>query len=144
MRTQSVSKSAFFNIRALIGLGFGSIGALLALVALVAFPSSALAVPKCDDVEFYEYQPYYGHMYVQMISDPGCTIYYTVSSTWYPADPTHSSAVYNPSGNPNYEGLGVPVGTHKFYKAFAHLTTSNPHDGDSDSITQYDADNTQN
>ena len=81
-------------------------------------------------------------MYVQMFSGEGCTIYYTVSSTWYPANPTHSSAIYNPTNNPNYEGLGIPLGTHKYYKAFAHLTTVNPHDGDS-GITQYDADNTQ-
>jgi hypothetical protein len=142
MNTKPVSKSAFFNLRALIGLGFCSIGVLLALFALVAFPTSALAVPGCDDVEFTEHTEGYGQLYVQMSSNAGCTIYYTVNSFSYPANPTHSSAIYNPSNNPNYEGLGVAYGTHKYYKAFAHKTTVNPHDGDSPDITSYDADNT--
>ena len=143
MKTKPVSKSAFFNLRALIGLGFCSIGVLLALFALVAFPNSAFAVPGCGDIVFTEHSEGYGTLYVQMSSDyAGCTIYYTVSSTGYPGNPTHSSAVYNPTHIPNYEGLGVAFGTHKYYKAFGHLTTVNPHDGDSPGITSYDADNT--
>ena len=76
-----------------------------------------------------------------MLSDPGCTIYYTVSSIWYPNDPTHGSAVYNPTNNPSYKGLGIPWGSYMYYKAFAHKTGATPEDT---GICWYEADNSGN
>jgi hypothetical protein len=144
MKRTSVSKSAFLTTRALMGFGFGSIGVLLLLLAFITFPStSALAVPgTCAVVEFTEVPGEgYGELYVQMSTDnPFCTIYYTVSATNWPPNPTHSSAVYNPSHNPNYEGLGVPHGQRRYYKAFAHISAGYP--TEDSIISQYVADNT--
>lgn len=141
MKTKSpASQSAFFNPRALLGFGFGTLGLLLAVVGFTAFPSStALAVPVCSAVDFEEVIPEYGELYVILSSDEGCTIYYTISPWGYPSNPTHSSAIYNPSSYP--EGFEVPNGQRRYFKAFAHKTTSNPHDGDS-GITSHQADNT--
>ena len=142
MKTKSSLESAFFNPRALLGFGCGTLGLLLAVLAFTAFPAStARAVPLCSDVYFEEVIPEYAVLYVKLSSDAGCTIYYTISAFGYPSNPTHSSAIYNPS--PYYDGIQVPNGQYRYFKAFAHKTTSNPHDGDS-GITSHQADNTQN
>ena len=142
METKPTSQSPFFNPRGLFSFGFGALGLLLAVLAFTAFPAStARAVPVCSEVYFEEVIPSYGVLYVKMISDEGCTIYYTISAFGYPSNPTHSSNVYNPS--PYYDGIPVPDGQYRYFKAFAHKTTSTPHDGDS-GITSHQADNTQN
>jgi hypothetical protein len=141
MKAKSPVVPAFLNPRALIGFGFSAVGLLLALLGFLAFPSSALATPQCSDVTFTEHVEAYGTIYVQMSSDPGCTIYYTVRSLQLPSDPTHSSAIYNPGHNPNYQGLGVGVGAHLWYKALAYNASSTPVDS---GITIYEVDNTQN
>jgi hypothetical protein len=132
--------SAFFHPRALIGLGLGATSILLAMLGCLTFPSTARATGQCTAPDFTENGgATYGSLYVQMSSDPGCTIYYTVRYWQLPsANPTHSSAVYNPSGDPNYEGLGIPRGYVVCYKALAA-------DGTGDSaISSYCADNTGN
>lgn len=142
MKIKSPSQSAFFNPRGLLGFSCGTLGLLLLVLGFTAFPSStAQAVPLCSDVYFEEVIPQYGVLYVKMSSDEGCTIYYTISAYGYPSNPTHSSNIYNPS--PYYYGIPVPDGQYRYFKAFAHKTTSNPHDGDS-GITSHQADNTQN
>ena len=145
MKIKSVSRSAFFTPRAFVGLGLGATGVLLAVFAFFAFPSTARADAPCTNVVFTEEDEVgeYGEKYVLMSSVTGCTIYYTVHATMWPANPTHTSAVYNPSNDPNYEGLQVPVGQRRYYKAFAHKTKYNPHDWDSPGTTGYVADNTQ-
>jgi hypothetical protein len=138
---KSPAQSAFLNPRAIIGLGFSAIGLLLALLGFLAFPSSALATPTtCADVEFTEVPGEdYGELYVQMSTDnPSCTIYYTVNAYNWPPSPTHSSAIYNPSHIPNYQGLGVPFGQRRYYKALAYIFGAVPADS---GITAYVADN---
>jgi hypothetical protein len=141
MKNKSVSESAFFNPRALIGVGISGIGLALAMFALLAFPSSARATPQCSDVEFTENRVSYSQLYLLMSSDSGCTIYYTVQAWQPPSNPTHSSAIYNPQGTPNYHGLGIPLGTHYYYKALAYNASATPVDSN---ITAYDVDNTGN
>lgn len=129
MKTKAASQSAFFNPRALLGFGFGAIGLLLAVLGFMSFPSStALARPgTCVPVSFKEVPGEdYNELYVQMISGDNCTIYYSVSATTWPPDPTHSSAIYNPTNDPNYEGLGVPYPGRRYYKAFAHKASAYP------------------
>jgi hypothetical protein len=145
MKIRSVSLSAFSTPRALIGFGLGATGVLLVIFAFLALPSTARADAPCTDVEFTETGgEEYGSTYVQMHSVTGCTIYYTVNAVGWPANPTHSSAVYNPSNDPNYEGLGVAFGQTRYYKAFAHKTKFTPHDWDSPNITFYMVDNSGN
>jgi hypothetical protein len=147
MKTKSVSKSAFSTPRVLLGLGLGSIGVSLAILALVALPtSSALAVPQCSAVSFEDVMGEdYGEMYVTMTSDPGCTIFYTIAAFNFPANPTHSggspgagTAIY-PSTNPSYEGVPVPVHQKRYLKAVAY----NPSPWVDSAITAHVADNTQ-
>ncbi len=143
MTVKSPAQSAFFNPRGLIGLGLGATSLLLALAGFLTFPSTARATPQCSAPEFTESNgENYGSLYVQMSSDPGCTIYYTVHYWTLPsANPTHSSAVYNPSGNPSYEGLGIPRGYVVCYKALAYNASATPVDS---LISGYCADNTGN
>jgi hypothetical protein len=140
MKIKPHAVSAFFHPRALIGLGLGATSILLAVLGCLTFPSTARATGQCTAPVFTENGgTTYGSLYVQMSSDPGCTIYYTVRYWALPlTNPTHSSAVYNPSGNPNYEGLGIPRGYVVCYKALAADAT-----GDS-AISSYCADNTGN
>lgn len=142
MKMTCVSQSAFFNLRALLGVGISGTGLALAMFAFLAFPSSAKATPQCSDVEFTENWTGYQQIKVQMSSDAGCTIYYTVQY-WQPpfSNPTHSSAIYNPQGNPNYQGLGIPAGYVVCYKALAYNPNATPVDSN---ITSYCADNTGN
>jgi len=122
MKKKSVSKAAFFNPRALIGFGFGAIGFFLAVVAFITFPStSALAVPgTCATVTFEDVPGEdYNELYVTMTSDAGCTIYYTVSATTWPSDPTHNSAIYSSQ-------LGVPYLQRRYYKALAYKAHAYP------------------
>ena len=143
MKIRSVFLSAFSTPRALVGFSLGATGVLLAIFAFLALPSTARADAPCTDVEFTETSgENYGDTYVQMHSVTLCTIYYTVGSITWPANPTHSSAVYNPTNDPNYEGLLVSSGQKRFYKAFAHRTKFTPHDWDSPNITFYEVDNT--
>jgi hypothetical protein len=145
MKIRSASRSAFSIPRVLIGFGLGATGVLLVMFAFLALPSTARADAPCTDVEFTETGgDTYGSTYVQMSSTTGCTIYYTVNAFNWPANPTHSSAVYNPTNDPNYEGLGVAFGQKRYYKAFAHKTHINPHDWDSPDITFYMVDNSGN
>jgi hypothetical protein len=141
MKAKSPVESAFLNPRALIGFGFSAVGLLLALLGFLAFPSSALATPQCSDVEFTENWTGYQQVKIQMSSDAGCTIYYTVRVWQPPADPTHSSAIYNPTGNPNYQGLGIPAGYVYCYKALAYNPSATPVDS---AINSYCVDNTGN
>lgn len=143
MTVKSPTQSAFFNPRALIGLGLCATSLCLAVLGCLTFPSTAKATPQCSAPDFSESNgENYGSLYVQMSSDPGCTIHYTVHYWSPPANPTHSSAVYNPSGNPNYEGLGIPRGYVVCYKALAYNASATP--VDSPISGPYCADNTGN
>jgi len=145
MKIRSDSLSAFSTPRALIGFGLGATGVLLVIFAFLALPSTARADAPCTDVEFTETgAEEYGATYVQMHSVTGCTIYYTTNSVGWPANPTHSSAIYNPTNDPDYEGLLVNFGQTRYYKAFAHKTHTIPHDWDSPNITFYLVDNSGN
>jgi hypothetical protein len=140
MKTKCVSQSAFPNPRALFGVSISGIGLALVMFAFLAFPSTALADPQYSDVEFTE--NCYQQVKIMMSSDSGCTIYYTVQY-WQPpfSNPTHSSAVYNPQGNPSYQGLGIPAGYVVCYKALAYNPNATPVDSN---ITSYCVDNTGN
>ena len=130
MKTKSVSKSGFFNPRALIGFGFGAIGLLLGLVAFIALPKhSALATPApCTDVVFDEQNGPNGSKLVSMVShgigypSSPCTIYFTVSAGT-PPDPTHSSTVY-------MGPYPVAWGQTRNFKAFGHKLNAIPEDSD--------------
>jgi hypothetical protein len=141
MTVKCPPQSAFFNPRALIGLGLGATSLFLATLGFFTFPSTAKATPQCSPVEFTENWTGYQQVKIQMSSDPGCTIYYTVRVWNYPPDPTHSSAVYNPTGNPNYQGLGISPGTINYYKALAYNPNATPVDS---AISSYSVDNTGN
>jgi hypothetical protein len=143
MKINSHAVCAYFHPRALIGLGLGATSLFLAMLGFFTFPSTAKATPQCSAPEFTENPgETYGALYVQMSSDPGCTIYYTVRYWQLPStNPTHSSAVYNPSGNPSYEGLGIPRGYVVCYKALAYNASATPVDS---LISGYCADNTGN
>lgn len=139
MKKISVSESAFFNPRALIGFGFGAIGLLLAVLGLVAFPSSsARATSTCSDVQFTEYLEGYSDMYVEMSSDPGCTIFATVNSYSYPSDPTHNGGTQTGITWIYIHEYNVPVHQKRYFKALAYISGA-PDSG----ITSYEADNTQ-
>lgn len=110
--------------------------ALLALLALVVFPSSSALATQVDDVEFSESgNP--NTVFVTLSSGTsGATIFYTVGQYWFAADPIHNGStpincqVY-------YTPIGVPVGQRRYIKAVAYksgMTDSN--------ITIYVADNT--
>jgi hypothetical protein len=141
MTTKPHAASAFCNPRTLIGLGLGATSLFLAILGIFTFPRTARATPQCSGVEFTENWVGYQQVYIQMSSDPGCTIYYTVHPWTPPSNPTHSSAIYNPSGNPNYQGLGIPGGYTYCYKALAYNATATPVDS---IITSYCVDNTGN
>jgi hypothetical protein len=140
MILKSHAVSAYFNPRALIGFGLGATGLFLAIFGFI-FPSTAKATPQCSPVEFTENWTGYQQVKIQMSSDSGCTIYYTVRVWQPPADPTHSSAVYNPSGNPSYQGLGIPAGYVYCYKALAYNPSATPVDS---AVNSYCVDNTGN
>jgi hypothetical protein len=141
MKIKCVSKSGFFNPRALAGFGFGVIGLLLGLVAIIALPKhSAWARPAaCTDVAYSETAGPSCSVVVTMEShsigypDSPCTIYYNVSST-VPPDPTHSSA----SGT---SPVAVPVAAYqqRYFKAFGHKLNALPEDS---AITSYYVNNT--
>ena len=129
MKTKSVSKSGFFNPRALIGFGFGAIGLLVGLVAFIALPTqSALASPTpCTEVVFTNSNGPNSSKLVSMESHsegyPGspCTIYFTMSPTYYPPDPTHTSTVY-------VGPLTVPWNSERYFLAFGHKSGADPED----------------
>jgi hypothetical protein len=142
MKIKSVSASAFFNPRALLGFGFGSLGLLLGLVAFIALPKqSALAGPApCTDVEYGKGSAdMAGTIYVTMEShsvgypNSPCTIYFTVGAG-NPPNPTHSSAIYT-------HPYPVFYGETRFFKAFGHKTYAVPEDS---GITSFIADNSGN
>jgi hypothetical protein len=142
MKIKSASSSAFFNPRALLGFGLGTLGLLLGLVAFIALPTqSALATPApCTDVEFTEGSgPINGAIYLAMEShsigypNSPCTIYFTVSAG-NPPDPTHSSAIYNHS-------YVVFYGEIRRFKAFGHKSAADPEDT---GIGSYTVDNSGN
>ncbi len=141
MKTKCVSQSAFFNPRAPLGVSISGIGLALAMFAFLAFPNSALADPQCSEVQFDENWTGYQQVKILMSSDPGCSIHYTVQAWQLPSNPTHSSATYNPQGNPNYQGLGIPAGYIYCYKALAYNPNATPVDS---AISSYCVDNTGN
>src|SRR5437763_15268592 len=107
--------------RALMGLGLAATVTLFAFLALFAFPRQARAdILTCSSPEFTE-EPGedYGELYVTMTSDAGCTIYYTVNAWNWPADPTHSSAIY-------VSRPGIPFGQRRYYKALAYKANALP------------------
>ena len=128
MKTKFSLESAFFNPRALIGFGFGGIGLLLGLVAFIGLPTqSALAAPTpCTDVVFTDSNGGGGSVRVSMeyhsIGYPisPCTIYFNVSSTGYPADPTLSSTVY---AGPYTVPWG---GAERYFKAIGYKASATP------------------
>jgi hypothetical protein len=131
MKTKS-SESAFFNRRALIGFGLGAIGLFLGLVAFIALPKqSAWATPApCTDVAFTNSNGPNGSKFVTMVSHgigyPSipCTIYFTVSSTGWPADPTHTYPPTYVYTSPQQ----VPWGQTRTFRAFGHKDAANPED----------------
>jgi hypothetical protein len=88
-------KQTSIRPRALFGFLRPSILLLLALVALVSFPtSSALARPKCDPVEiYYEYESGYIAIYMATDTPTPCKILFTTNGQ----NPTHD-ANGNPTG----------------------------------------------
>ncbi len=130
MKTKSVSKSGFFNPRALIGFGFGAIGLLLGLIAVIALPThSAWARPApCTEVEFDEGGGPSCSVTITMTSysigypSSPCTIYYNVGTT-PPVNPTHMSA----SGTSPVV-LIVPAYQQMHVKAFGHKLNAIPED----------------
>jgi hypothetical protein len=125
MKINSILKSAFFTPRALICFGLGSLGVLLASIGFFAFPSSALAAPKCAEVTFEEHiETSGGPTYVKMFSDAGCIIFYNISPS-NPANPTHSGATaisptWQYPTTPGFNGVGVQYGTTRYFKAIAY------------------------
>jgi chitobiase/beta-hexosaminidase-like protein len=133
MKTRSVSKSGYFNPRALIGFGFGVLGLLLGLVAFIALPKhSAFARPSpCTPVVYEESSGPSCSVLVSMESHnegttTQCTIYYTIGTS-VPPDPTHSSSVYTGP-------IVVANGTQLHFKAFGHKLFAIPEDS---AITSY-------
>ncbi len=134
MKRISVSKSAFFNPRALISFSLCSIGLVLAVLVFTAFPSStARATPStCEDVTFEEHQyTYNGTIFVKFDTvTEGCIIFYKSSAT-YPGCPTHSGAtptggsgIYNQS--PSFPGLGVSYPSSRHFTAIAYKASATP------------------
>jgi hypothetical protein len=142
MKTKSVSKSGFFNPRALIGFGLGVFGLLLGLAAFIALPThSAWARPApCTDVEYSETGGPSCSVIVTMTSysigypNSPCTIYYNTSTT-VPPDPTHMSA----SGTSPVASV-VAGYQMRHFKAFGHKASAIPED--SVNITGYYVNNT--
>lgn len=100
-------KSASLTPRALIGFVPRSLGLLLVVLGLIAFPNSSALAVQCAEVTFDETGSYSGNIYVSMYTDtPGATIYFLHSyiqpPTEYPGhysngQPWPSTHVYNPS-----------------------------------------------
>jgi hypothetical protein len=133
MKRIFVSKSAFFNPRALFSFALCSIGLFLAVLVFTAFPSStALASPDtCATVTFEDHQnTWNGPIFVKLATTTsGCTIYYKINAS-YPGCPTHGSNPPNPpsgtngtliySSSPSFEGLAVPYGSYRYITASAY------------------------
>jgi hypothetical protein len=143
MKIKSVSRSAFLTPRGLIGLGFSSIGLVLALLAWIALPtSSALADPiKCADPDFYQATGYPATAFIYLsTTTPGTSkIFFKVAEYSCPADPTHDSAGNATGGTGTWVGtpIGVPAGDKRYIKAVvwksAHIDSN---------IICYEVDNT--
>src|ERR1043166_1635320 len=127
----SVRQSAVFNARALLGLGFGTLGLLLGLAAFIALPKhSALATPSpCTPVVYSESPSQYVRDAIDVTMESHnagtttqCTIYYTVGAT-NPPNPTHFSAIYTAP-------YVVLHGDAKFCKAFGHALYADPEDSE--------------
>ncbi len=88
-------KQTSIRPRALFRLLRPSILLLLAVIALVSYPtSSALARPKCDPVEiYYEYESGYIAVYMETETPTPCKILFTTNGQ----NPTHD-AYGNPTG----------------------------------------------
>jgi hypothetical protein len=115
---------------------------LLALLALVLFPSSsALAIPRCESVEFSESGGYPFAVFVDATTaTSGATILATMGIGFIPASPTHGDHC-SPTGSTFiWDGpYGVPFGQLKYIKAIACKA------GYADSFaTSYVVDNTGN
>jgi hypothetical protein len=138
MNRKSVSESSFFNPRALIGFVPRSIGLLLVVLGLIAFPNSSALATQCEEVVFSEdgYTP--DTIYVSLSTGTsGATIFVRYSHIGPPPNPTHNgSTPTNGTGTwvgPYFE---VPYGTRLYIKALAYKA------GFTDSIvTSYWVDN---
>ena len=128
------AKSTASSPRVLLSLGLCMTGLVLGSLALLLPTPRAYADPvTCSDPLFAEEAGNeYGEDYVTMSSDDGCTIYYTVNAYNWPADPTHSSAIYTAR-------LGVPFGQRRYYKALAYKANALP--TEDSAIVSYVADN---
>ncbi|HKP03180.1 MAG TPA: hypothetical protein VJU77_07400 [Chthoniobacterales bacterium] len=118
---------ASLSSRGLIGFVPSSIGILLALLVMVAFPSSSVLADQCAEVEFHETGNCCIHnIYVSLsTATSGATIFVTSSTTYMPADPTHNGST--PTGTtstwvgPNFV---VPPGGRLDIKAIAYKAGS--------------------
>ena len=110
-------------------------GALLALLIYVAFPSAAQAT---DDVTFDLYYGTGHNLYIEMESNPGAIIFFTLGVDYqgYLADPTHNGSTPG-YGTSRYYGM-VPISYGStFYFAAVAWTES---EGDS-GVTYYEQHN---
>ena len=101
-------------------------GALLALLVYVAFPSSAQAT---DDVTFDLYYGTGNNLYEELdTTTTGAIIFFTVSSSGYPADPTHDGSTPGPGTIHYYGRVPIPYGQTYYFAAVAWTSDG----GDSD------------
>ena len=93
-----------FNPRTLIGFVRRSLGLLLVVLGLIAFPNASAHAVQCAEVTFEE-TGYPGTVYVSMFTaTEGATIFFRHNYYQIPGAPTHSGStpgsgvhVYNPS-----------------------------------------------
>jgi hypothetical protein len=97
-----------------------ALAALLAVLALTAFPtSSALATPA-DEVTFTEDGCYPSSIYVYLsTTTSGATIFATVGNHYIPADPTHSGGTATGNTFICTQPIIVFAGQNKWIKAIA-------------------------
>ena len=105
----------------------GPIGAVLALLLILAIPTPTARATDCVIFELYYGPP--PQLYIEMESlTEGAIIFYTVGTTGYAADPTHNGSTPG-TGTIRYTGqTGVPYGQTRYYAAVAWT----PEGGDSD------------
>ena len=118
MKKSPASESNCFRSRSLLGFLPHSICVLLVLLVFVAFPSSsALAVPKCKDVDFSQYE-YDGYIIVSMTSltPTPFIIFYTLNG----AAPAHTGP--NPGANTYIftTAIYVPPGQERYFRAITY------------------------
>jgi hypothetical protein len=124
--------------RGLIGFVPHSIGILLALLVLVAFPSASARADQCDEVVFEESGGTPDTIYVSLSTGTsGATIFVKWSQWAPPGDPTHNGSTPT-NGTSTWVGpyFVVPYGQRLYIKALSYK------EGFSDSIvTEHWVDN---